>query len=364
MRDPYEVLGLDRGADESELKAAFRRAAAKHHPDRNPGDADAQRRFTEVNGAYQILSDPEKRAAYDRYGSRAFEPGGGAEYTAAAPDLADLDGILGDLLGAFGFRTARSPAVLQVTMPLTFEEAALGCAKVLRYEAQGLCADCSGRGAKSGTSFKTCPQCQGTGRLRLAQGAFIVGFERHCPACAGRGRVPTLPCRRCAGGGLSQESRSVDIEVPAGIMTGSAQTIRGAGHRSSPDSPPGDLEVVVDVASHSTLQRSGDDIKSMLEVPFTVAALGGQLDVETLRGIRSVKVPPGTQPGDVLRIRDEGVAKRRGGLGDHLAVVDVQIPRRLSRRARDLVAEFAREMEDQERGRSEGFWSRIRNWFA
>ncbi len=365
MRDPYETLGVDRAADDAEVKAAFRRAAARHHPDRNRGDPDAQRRFTEINGAYQILGDPEKRAAYDRHGSAAFETRGtGGPRHAGVGGVGDLESILGDLLGAFGFRSAGSNPRPRHTLHLSFEEAALGCTKELAYETLDLCADCSGRGSEPGTLLQDCRVCYGHGRVRLTQGAFMIGVERPCPACGGRGRIPSVACGRCAGKGLTRQQRSVPIEVPPGLDTGAVRTIRGAGHRLSPDHPPGDLEVVVEVAPHATFRRSGDSIKSRIPVRFTVAALGGVVQVPTLHGETAVKVPAGTQPGDVIELKGLGIPRRRGGRGQHLVSIEVMVPKSMSSRARGLVAEVDAELRAQEERRSSGVLGRLRKVFG
>ena len=364
MRDLYEVLGVERGATDAELKAAFRRAAARHHPDRNPDDPGAQQRFTELNGAYQILADAEKRAAYDRYGERAFRPGAGSTTGGMSVDFADLDGLFGDLLGAFGFKTGRSRAPLSKTLSLSFEEAALGCSKRLDYEAVDLCGSCGGRGAEPGARLIQCQHCAGSGRLRLAHGAFFVNLERPCPACRGMGRLPTVACGQCAGKGLAPTRRTVDVDVPPGIESGSAQTIRGAGHRMSPDRPPGDLDVVVNVAAHGSFQRAGYDIKSVAQISFITAALGGQVAVPTLQDVSTLSIPAGTQSGEVLRIRNAGVPRRRGGRGDHLVLVEVTIPSSVTPEARKLIEDFHDELVEQETRRKRGVMGRLRSWLG
>ena len=231
MRDPYEILGVGRHATEADIKAAFRRLAIQHHPDKNPGDPEAQVRFKEINAAHQILSDPEKRAAYDRYGEAAFRPGGagGVDFG----DFGGLDSIFGDLLGAFGLRTSESGNVKK-TLELTFEESARGAKKSLSYERIDICGDCRGRGAAPGARVDACSACGGRGRVRYQQAFLPIALERPCSTCRGTGSIPSARCTRCSGAGVARSERTLEIEVPAGIEPGSSRTLAAEGHRLKP----------------------------------------------------------------------------------------------------------------------------------
>jgi molecular chaperone DnaJ len=361
MRDPYEVLGVDRRATEAEIKAAFRRRAAETHPDRNPGDPDAQNRFKEINAANQVLSDPDKRAAYDRFGEAAFRPGGRASVDFS--DFGGLDEIFGDILGAFGLRGG-DRGTIKKTVEVSFEEAARGCERELRYERLDSCEDCSGRGAAPGARVDSCSACGGRGKVRFQQALFPIAVERPCSRCRGTGAVPTVPCPRCNGAGVARVERTLRVEIPGGIEAGSTRTVNGAGHRLGPHRPAGDLELLVDVASHPFFRRAGDDVVSSVPVTLTQAALGGEVEVPTLDGKVKLKVPPSTQPGATLRIRGRGFPRRlRGGRGDHLVEINVEVPERLSGRARELLEELGRELGEDVQPQQRTFLEKLKQLF-
>lgn len=357
MRDPYEILGVARHATEIEIKAAFRRLAIEHHPDRNPHDPRAADRFKEINAAHQILSDAEKRAAFDRFGTAAFRPGGGG------PDFVDfsgLDAIFGDILGAFGLR-AGERGDIKKTLEVTFEESARGATKEIRYERLDTCDDCGGRGAARGAHVDSCSACGGRGRVRFQQGFLPLAVERPCSRCRGTGSIPSARCGRCDGAGVSKREHTLTLEVPAGIEPGSSRTVSGAGHRAKPHRPPGDLEVLIDVAPHQFFRRSGDDVVCRVPVTFTQAALGGELEVPTLDGKVKVKVPPASQPGDVLKIRGRGFPRRlRAGSGDQLVEIAVEVPNRLSPRAKSLLEELGHELGEDVQPQRRSFLERLR----
>lgn len=361
MRDPYEVLGVSRSADEAAIKAAFRKLAILHHPDKNPGDSEAQSRFKEINQAYQILSDADKRAAYDRFGAQAFRPGGGA------PDISDLGGIedlFGDLLGAFGFRSGER-GVLRKTIEIEFEEAARGVEKQVTYERVDLCSRCNGRGGEPGARFDTCGACGGRGRVRFQQALFPIAVERPCSRCRGSGQIPSVPCSACAGSGLTKAERRLEVTIPAGIESGSVRVVDGAGNRTRPDRPAGDLELVIDVRPHAFYRRTGDDISCKVPISFSQAALGGEVEVPTLDGPVRLRIPPATQVGTVLRIRGRGVPHRlRGGRGDQLVEVTIEIPSRLSERARLLIEELGHELGESVRPQEQSFMEKLKGLFG
>jgi molecular chaperone DnaJ len=362
VRDPYEVLGVGRRASQADIKAAFRRRAVEHHPDRNPDDPEAQERFTELNAAYQILSDAQKRAAYDRFGKAAFTPGG------AAPgidfmDFKNLESLFGDLLGAFGIRSG-DRGVIKKRIKLSFEEAARGCAKELAYDRSDLCERCSGAGAEPGTPVETCLACSGRGRVRFQQGIFPMPTERTCSSCSGTGKHPSALCRDCRGAGLATRRRIIEVTIPPGIEAGSSRVVERGGHRLRPDRPPGDLEVVVDVAPHPFFTRIGDDVVCRVPITFAQAALGGHVEVPTLDGKVKVRVPASTQPGSVLRIRDKGIAHRlRGGRGDQLVEVALEVPARLTARARELIEELGHELGEDVQPQQKSFVEKLKSLF-
>ena len=363
VRDPYEVLGIGRDASDTDIKAAFRRLAAQHHPDRNQGDPTAQDRFTEINLAHQILSDADKRSAYDRYGPSAFQAGGrGAG--AGVVDFGGFDDIFGDILGAFGFRGG-DRGDIRMTLSVTFEEAALGASKEVRYQRADSCAGCRGSGAEPGTRVETCGACGGRGRVRFQQALFPLAMERPCSRCKATGTIAVTPCRSCGGKGLASVERVLKVDVPAGIEHGATRVVDQGGHRVRPDKAPGNLELLVEVAAHPFFRRAGDDVVCRVPITFAQAALGGEIDVPTLEGKIKLRVPPSTQPGQVLRVRGKGVEHRlRSGRGDQLVEVAVEIPSRLTPRARELIEELGRELGEDVQPQQQGFLEKLRGLFG
>lgn len=362
MRDPYEVLEVGRKASDAEIKSAFRRLAARHHPDRNPGDEHAQARFTELNAAYQILSDPQKRAAYDRYGQAAFQPGGAGP--AMNFDLGSLDGIFGDILGAFGVRTG-DRGDLGKRIKIEFDEAARGCRRELSYERVDLCEHCGGQGAEPGSRIEMCGACGGRGRVRFQQGLFPLPVERACSTCHGRGRIPTTACGTCRGSGLEKRTRTIEIDIPAGIESGASRTVDRGGNRTRPDKPPGELEILVEVAAHPFFRRDGDNVVCAVPVTFAQAAIGGEVEVPTLDGKVKLRIPPSTQPGSVLRIRGKGIAHRlRSGRGDQLVEVTVEVPSHVTPRAQALIEELAQELGEEVQPQQRTFVEKLKSLFG
>jgi molecular chaperone DnaJ len=362
VRDPYEILGISRGASEAEIRTAFRRLAAQHHPDRNPDDGEAHNRFKEINAAYQLLGDPEKRAAFDRYGEAAFQSGGrsGPDFV----DLGGLDEIFGDILGAFGFRSG-DRGEIRKTLQLTFEEAAHGVEKEISYERLDTCPNCRGNGGAPGTRVDPCSACGGRGRVRFQQALFPIAVERPCSRCRGTGTIPSQPCNVCSGAGVAKVERTLQVEIPGGIEAGSSRNVSGAGHRVRPDRPPGDLEILIDVLAHPFFRRSADDVLCRVPITFTQAALGGEIDVPTLEGKVKLKVPPSTQSGAVLRIRGKGFPRRlRGNRGDQLVEVAVEIPTRLTDRARSLLEELGRELGEDVQPQRQSFLDKLKSLFG
>ena len=360
VRDPYELLNVDRRATAAEIKGAFRRLAAQHHPDRNPHDPQAQVRFQQLNEAYQILSDPQKRAAYDRYGPSAFRPGG----QPGDSGLGGLDGLLSDLLGAIGIRAGQRGNIKQ-RVKLSFEEAARGCRKQLRYDRLDTCAQCDGSGGEPQSQVQTCPTCGGRGRIPFRQGGFSLPIEPSCSRCRGTGQIPRTRCSHCSGKGLTSRTFTVEVELPAGVETGSSRVVPGAGNRLRPDRPAGDLAVNVEVSEHPVFRRSGDNVVCELPIGFSQAALGGQVEVPTLDGKIKLRVPPATQPGSVLRVRGKGIPhRRRSGRGDQLVEVSIEVPTALSERARELIEALGRELDDSVQPQQRSFVEKLKGLFG
>ncbi|HEV2062069.1 MAG TPA: molecular chaperone DnaJ [Solirubrobacteraceae bacterium] len=355
--DAYELLGVPRDADDTQIKKAFRKLARELHPDVNPGDAAAETRFKEVAEAYEILSDPERRATYDRYGYEGLRSGG------YAPTDFGAFGSLSDILGAFfggesgffggGRGGAASGGDVGATLAIDLAEAARGTSAELRYEAVARCPTCHGNGAEPGTPITSCRRCGGSGRL---QGVTRTPFGQvvrsvTCDVCHGDGRVPEQPCSECDGRGRAVEERTLRVDIPAGIEDGQRIRLAGRGHAGEAGAPDGDLYVAVRVRPDERFVRDGNDLVTALDVPAPLAALGATLEVETLDGPEEVAIKPGTQPGDVVVLRGKGVPDlRRGRPGDLRVVVNVVIPRSLSRRQRELLEELAESLTDENSG--------------
>jgi len=362
VHDPYDVLGVERSASTEEVKSAFRRLAQRFHPDKNPDDDGAQQKFKEINAAYQILSDPQKRATFDRFGNAGA--GGGVGFDISDLGNINMDGIFGDLLRGFGIRTG-DRGDIKKEIVVTFEEAAFGAEKELTYERTEGCKDCHASGSAPGHAKETCPACGGRGRVRFQQGLFPVFLERSCSKCFGTGKLVTHPCGTCGGAGLVSVARTIEISIPAGIENGSTRTIERAGNTQRPDRPPGDLELVVGVAPHPFFKRSGDDVLCSVPISFVRAALGGECEVPTLEGKGKLKIPPGTQPGSMLRIKGKGIVRRsRSGRGDQLVEVTVEVPTALTPRQRELLQQLGGELGDESKPQEKGFVQKLKEFFG
>ena len=370
QRDHYEVLGIGRDASADEIKGAFRKAAAKAHPDRNPDDPSASTRFKELNAAYQVLSDPQRRAMYDRFGHRAENPG--SPFGASGPfaggvvDISDIaiDGILGDLLGVFGVgRGDRGD--LKQELELTFEEAAFGCEKKYSYQHLDVCDTCRGNGSAQGYAPEACQACQGKGRVRFQQGILPIAVERTCSRCRGTGKFVTHACNGCKGSGLIAMTSTLLVTIPAGAEEGQTRMVNAAGNRPRPDRPAGDLELTLHVKAHPFFRRSGDDVVCQVPVTFPQAALGSEVEVPTLDGKGKLRVPPGTQPGAILRIKQRGIPKRTGmGRGDQLVEIALEVPSSLTARQKDLLEAFARELGEDVQPQQRSFLEKLKDLFG
>ena len=353
-RDYYETLDVPRGADEAELKKAYRRLAMKFHPDRNPGDATAEDSFKEAKEAYEVLSNPQLRAAYDQHGHAGVEaatrggPGGGFS---GADVFGDIFGeVFGDIFGGGGRRSGRQAyrgADLRYELELDLEQAVFGHKTTIDIATLADCDDCAGSGAAKGSAPKTCDACNGAGQVRMNQGIFTV--QQTCPRCRGAGTMIDKPCPTCHGQGRQRQSRTLEIAIPAGVDTGDRLRRPGEGEAGRNGGPAGDLYIEVAVREHAIFRRDGADLSCEVPVPFTVAALGGELKVPTLSGSSSLKVPAETQSGRVFRLRDKGVRPVRGGAtGDLYCRVVVETPVSLTREQKDLLKTFEASLRKDE----------------
>ncbi|MGI6855510.1 molecular chaperone DnaJ [Mesorhizobium sp. 1B3] len=366
--DFYETLGVHKGADEKELKSAFRKLAMQFHPDRNPGDATCEHRFKEINEAYETLKDPQKRAAYDRFGHAAFENGGGFGANGfAGGGFADIfEDIFGDMMGGRQRRSANGRergADLRYNMEITLEEAFSGKTAQIRVPVSVSCVECSGSGAKPGTQPVTCTMCSGSGRVRASQGFFSI--ERTCPQCQGRGQMIKDPCSKCSGQGRVVEERSLSVNIPAGIEDGTRIRLAGEGEAGLRGGPSGDLYIFLSVKPHELFQRDGADLYCKVPISMTTAALGGSFEVATLDGTQTrVKVPEGSQNGRQFRLKGKGMpVLRQPAVGDLFIQVAVETPQNLTRRQRELLEEFEKLSSHDNSPQSSGFFSRMKDFF-
>jgi molecular chaperone DnaJ len=370
-RDYYEVLGLSRGASEQDIKAAFRRLAKDCHPDRNQGDKNAEHKFKELNEAYEALKDPQKRAAYDQFGHAAFD-GAGRGSHGFGPDFASsMSDIFDDLFGEFmgGRRGGRQRsgrergADLRYNMEITLTEAYEGKAAQIRVPTSVTCDGCSGSGAKPGTQPSNCPTCSGSGKVRASQGFFTI--ERTCPSCQGRGEIINDPCGSCSGSGRVVKERNLSVNIPAGVEDGTRIRLAGEGEAGLRGGPAGDLYIFLSLKSHEFFQRDGADIFCRVPISMTTAALGGHIDVPTVDGGKTrVKVPEGTETGKQFRLKSKGMPVLRSKVtGDMYIQVDVETPKSLTRRQRELLEEFERESKEETSPHSSGFFAKVKEFF-
>lgn len=338
-KDYYEILNVDRNATEEEIKKAYRRLALKYHPDRNPGDKYAEEKFKEINEAYEVLSDPEKRAKYDRYGrvdgiDSVFDFGFRTRF----------EDIFEDIFGDFFGRPRRKRGEdLKYNLEIEFEEAIFGTEKEIEIPKDEVCSICGGSRIEPGFRPTVCRVCGGRGQIRYSHGFFTI--NKTCDSCYGEGYIIDHPCKQCNGKGYVKTTKKLKIKVPPGVETGTRLKIKGEGAKSPDDAYPGDLYIVIHVRPHSIFERDGDDIIVKVDVDFPTLCLGGEINVPTLKGDMRIEIPPGTQPGKVIRLSGLGIPKSRGyGRGDELVYINVRIPKHLSERQRKLLEELRREL--------------------
>ena len=375
-RDYYEVMGLQKGASDDEIKKAFRQLAKKYHPDLNPGDKEAEAKFKEVNEAYEVLSDKEKRARYDQFGHAGVDPSYGAGAAGGSPFGQDID--FGDIFNSFfggcgggGGRRAnpnapRKGSNIETTIFVSFEEAAKGCKKTVPFTNYSVCNECHGSGAAKGTAPKVCHVCNGTGQVQVTQRTpfGVVRTSRVCDACGGKGKTIETPCAACRGTGKVRTKRKVDIDSPAGI-NGEILQVSGHGNAGDNNGPYGDLRVRVEVRPHPIFERRGDDVWCEMPITFSQAALGGEVTVPTLDGKVSYNIHEGTQPNDIFKLKGKGVTHLGGSRrGDQYVKVVIEVPKHLTPRQKELLKEFDGTATEKNYGKRKGFFDKLKTMFG
>lgn len=361
-RDYYEVLGVGRSANEAELKQAYRKLAKELHPDRNPGNVEAEERFKEVTEAFSVLQDVEKRRRYDRMGHSGFggDPGFDRMDFRAVSDI--LEGIMGEVFGSGAARRARQGQDIEVDVEISFEEAALGAEKRIGVARQVSCPTCSGIGAAPGTRVDRCTACAGNGEVRYQRGFFSA--SRPCSACQGTGKRIETPCPACLGRTVVPETEEMIVRLPPGVEDGAIRSVRGAGERGKSGGTAGDLHVKVRVKPHPLFVREGADVKVTVPLSFPQAVLGTQIDVPTLEGRVKMKIPPGTQSGKIFRLRGKGIDVLGGaGKGDELVVIVVEVPETITKRQRKLIEELSEEFGEEGLPQQKSFLDRLKGIF-
>ncbi|HWA10401.1 MAG TPA: molecular chaperone DnaJ [Opitutaceae bacterium] len=377
--DYYELLGVAKNVSEEELKKAYRKKAVQYHPDKNPGNKQAEEMFKKISHAYEVLKDPEKRAAYDRYGHAAFEgPGAGAARGPAGGGFHDPfdifrevfgqqggggGGIFDEMFGGGGSRDgSRDGSDLRYDLEITLEEAAKGVEKEISFRKLVACERCDGSGAEPGSKRVTCPTCRGTGQIRRSGG--IIVFTQTCPTCGGAGMKIEKPCTACRGEGRVAKTTKLNVRIPPGVDTGSRLRSAGNGEAGAAGGAAGDLYIVLSVKEHELFERQGDDLFCEIPIKFTLATLGGTIEVPTLFGKGSLKIPAATQSGTTFRLRDKGMPSLRGGRqGDQLVRVHVEVPQNLTSEQRKILEEFAKVSGDANEPTSRSFFEKAKKFF-
>ena len=383
-KDYYDLLGVEKTASEAEIKKAYRKLAMKYHPDRfaNASETEkkeAEEKFKEVNEAYQVLSDADKRAKYDRFGHAAFENGGGGaggfggfggfEGFGNAEDIFSSFFGGGGGFGGFGGGRQRGPepgADLRVDVTLTLEEVAKGVEKEINYRRQAKCKTCNGTGAEPGSNLKTCDKCNGTGKIKVTQRTVFGNFQsvEECDKCKGKGKIPEKKCKSCNGTGLERETVKKTVKIPIGIEDGQRLRLSGMGDASTEGGPNGDLYIFIHVKEHDFFVRHGDDIICEIPITFAKAALGGEIDIPTLKGKKSIKIPAGTQNGKVFRLKGEGINNPRGYVpGDQLVKIIIEVPTNLTDDQQELLRKFDESLKDKNYKMNKSFIERFKDFF-
>jgi molecular chaperone DnaJ len=363
--DYYDTLGVNRGAGQEEIKKAYRRLALKFHPDKNAGDKSAEEKFKEVNEAYAVLSDPEKRDLYDRFGQAAVSGGAGGfrDFDFGFRGFEDIfSDVFGDIFGMGRRGRGERGADLRYNLAIDFVEAVFGVEATIQVPRHETCEICGGSGAKPGTKPETCPTCRGTGQIRSQQGFFSI--SRTCSHCRGSGRIIRDACPECKGAGRVRKTRTLTVKVPHGVETGTRLRLTAEGELGYGSAPPGDLYVVIEVKPHPIFARDGNDIIVSVPITFPEASLGSEVEVPTIEGLTKMKIKPGTQSGELIVVKGKGVPHLSGyGRGDLKVVVRVETPTKLTRRQKELLEEFTKESRDDTHPQTRGFSEKLRGLF-
>ena len=380
-RDYYEVLGLQKGASEAEIKKAYRKLAKQYHPDLNPDNPEAEEKFKEINEANQVLSDPEKRAKYDQFGHAGIDPsyGGGANFTGGF-DGVDLGDIFADIFGGFGGfgggfssrsasgNSAKRGSDIAVSLEISFMEACKGVSKDITVNCLEECPECKGTGAASGSTVTTCSECKGRGVVTVQQRSMfgMMQSQRPCTKCGGKGKIIEKPCAKCSGSGRTNQTKVISVKVPAGVDNGITLSVRGKGGAGLNGGASGDLKVRISVKSDPVFKRDEDDILIEFPITYMQAVCGAEIEVPTIDGMVSYKVPAGTQPGQVFRLRGKGVQRLQrseGDRGDQLVKMVVEVPKNLSKKQKDALIAFDETLDDKNYEKRRGFLDRIKDMF-
>ncbi len=382
-RDYYEVLGLQKGATDAEIKKAYRKLAKQYHPDLNPDNPEAEEKFKEINEANQVLSDPEKRAKYDQFGHAGVDPsyGGGANFTGGF-DGVDLGDIFADIFGggfggfgggfsssrAAGGNAAKRGSDIAVSLEISFMEACKGVSKDITVSCLEECPDCKGTGAAAGSSVKTCPDCNGRGVVTVQQRSMfgMMQTQRPCSKCGGKGKIIEKPCPRCSGSGRTTQTKTLNVKVPAGVDNGITLSVRGKGGAGLNGGSSGDLKVRITVKSDPVFKRDEDDILIDFPITYMQAVCGAEIEVPTIDGMVSYKVPAGTQPGQVFRLRGKGVQRLQrseGDRGDQLVKMIVEVPKNLNKKQKEALIAFDETLDDKNYDKRKGFFEKLKDMF-
>ncbi len=364
QRDYYEVLGVDKGVDDKQIKKAYKRLAMKHHPDRNKDNKKAaEEKFKEIQKAYAILSDPQKRQAYDQFGHAGVDGSAGAGGFGGGNPFGGggFGDIFGDIFGGGSAQVDNRGSDLRYDLEIDLKDAVEGTTVKIRIPKNESCDTCHGTGAKPGTSVKTCGTCGGSGQVQMQQGFFAV--QRPCHVCSGTGQKIESPCGTCRGQGVVKKQKTLSVKIPAGVDTGNRIRLSGEGEAGTRGGPNGDLYVEVHVKKHNIFQREGNDLYCEVPIDFVTATLGGSIEVPTLTGKLKIKVPAGTQTGKLFRLRGKGIKAIRGGVGDLLCQVKIETPVNLNKKQKDLLKEFSESCGKKHHPESDSFFGKMKSFF-
>ena len=378
-RDYYEVLGLSKGASEDELKQAFRKLSRKYHPDFNPGDKEAEEKFKEINEAYEVLSDPDKKSRYDQFGHAGVDPsygggGFGGGFSGGFGDMGDISDIFSSFFGGgFGSSSRSNPNAprrgqdIQTNVNISFMEACSGKKVDLNINRMERCSDCNGTGAESGSSPDTCPECHGTGQVKVTQRTpfGMISTNKACTRCGGKGRIISNPCHKCHGNGRVNVAKNITVDIPAGIDDEQTIRVSGQGHGGINGGPSGDLHVTVSVRPDAIFERDGFDVHTEMPITFVQAALGAEVTVPTIDGTVKYNIPEGTQPGTVFRFKGKGIKKLgRSDRGNQFVHITIEVPSNLTKKQKDLLREFDGSLdEDKNYKKRNNFFDKIKQAF-